>query len=100
MTLKQKAKHIQTILGLDANIEFKVHKKPFKYRGKLVVGLTHTYTDGTFLVEFTNDSDVIHTILHELAHVDGNIRGDGKACDECDQFADDVLEYVKEQLGY
>lgn len=99
MTTIETAKHIQEIIGLaHLNVSFKVHNSPFKHRGKPVLGLTHTYTDGSYLVEFVG-SDCILVLLHELAHVIQESKGERFDCCEADFWAEDMNEWVLGELG-
>jgi hypothetical protein len=98
MTNKQ-LKHIQSILGLaDINIRFKPVNSQFKHNGCLLDGLCTSYTDNSYEVTFCTNEDQLHTVLHELAHVEGNVNGNGRSCADCDEIADNLLEYIQGEI--
>jgi hypothetical protein len=91
----QQAKHIQQIVGLGhLRIAFKRHIKPFKYNDCLCVGLCIRNEFGAITVHFVDNSEAIHTVLHELAHANGE-----RDCKECDRIADNLVEFVGEELA-
>jgi hypothetical protein len=90
----QQAKHIQQIVGLShLRIAFKRHIKPFKYNEVECLGLCTTNEFGAVTIDFVDDSEAIHTVLHELSHANGV-----RDCNECDRIADNLVEFVAEEL--
>ena len=90
------AQHIQQLVGITANIAFKQSNKPIQHLGYEYVGM---YTDlgGTFEVEYYSGQsvrEVVWTILHELAHVNGV-----ECCGECDRIAGNLVEFVMGELS-